>query len=185
MSALQLYAVQFAELPCGFHGIDTGLVLDRSEFFLARDFIGKAGVKLSDQIDSQLLELIAIGLFRLYELTSRIHIRDFFLYYMYGELIIDDALEVFYEIEAACALPFTAIVNNTNLGPLTKAEDVIAGERFAEEVAKRVELPVKMSCASEKLSNELQDKVSNFFPIQIMQLYYMEKEGTSLGKINL
>ena len=98
---------------------------------------------------------------------------------------VDDALEVFCEIEAACNLPFTAVVNNTNLGPLTKAEDVIAGERFAEEVAKRVGLPVKMSCASEKLSDELQNKVSNFFPIQIMQLYYMEKEGTSLGKINL
>ena len=98
---------------------------------------------------------------------------------------IDDALEIFYEIEAACALPFTAIVNNTNLGPLTKAEDVIAGERFAQEFAERVKLPLKMSCASEKLSTELQNKVSNFFPIQIMQLYYMEKEGTSLGKINL
>jgi len=98
---------------------------------------------------------------------------------------IDDALEVFYEIEAACALPFTAIVNNTNLGPLTKAEDVIGGERFAQEFAERVKLPVKMSCASEKLQAELQNKVSNFFPIQIMQLYYMEKEGTSLGKINL
>lgn len=98
---------------------------------------------------------------------------------------VDDALEVFYEIEAACNLPFTAIVNNTNLGPLTRPEDVIAGERFAEEVAARVRLPVKMSCASEKLAPELQNKVSNFFPIQIMQLYYMEKEGTSLGKINL
>ena len=98
---------------------------------------------------------------------------------------LDDALEVFYEIEAACSLPFTAIVNNTNLGPLTKAEDVIAGERFAEEFAAQVKLPVKMSCASEKLAAQLQNKVSNFFPIQIMQLYYMEKEGTSLGKINL
>jgi hypothetical protein len=76
-------------------------------------------------------------------------------------------------------------VNNTNLGPLTRAEDVIAGERFAEEVSARVGLPVKMSCASEKLESELQNKVSNFFPIQIMQLYYMQKEGTSLGKTNL
>ena len=98
---------------------------------------------------------------------------------------VRDALEVFYEIEAACSLPFTAIVNNTNLGPLTTPEDVIAGERFAEEVARCVGLPVKMSCASEKLAAQLQNKVSNFFPIQIMQLYYMEKEGTSLGKINL
>ena len=98
---------------------------------------------------------------------------------------VEDALTVFYEIEAACDLPFTAVVNNTNLGPLTKPEDVIAGERFAEELAARVKLPVKMSCASEKLAARLQNKVSNFFPIQIMQLYYMEKEGTSLGKINL
>ncbi len=98
---------------------------------------------------------------------------------------VDDALEVFYEIEAACALPFTAIVNNTNLGPLTSAGDVIAGQRFAEEVSARTGLPVKMSCGARKLGDELYNKVSNFFPIDIMQLYYMEKEGTSLGKTNL
>ena len=98
---------------------------------------------------------------------------------------IDDALEVFCEIEAACALPFTAIVGNTNLGPLTKPEDVIAGAEFAEQFGRRVGLPVKMICASQKLSDELQNTVRNFFPINIMQLYYMEKEGTSLGKINL
>ena len=98
---------------------------------------------------------------------------------------IDDALEVFYEIEAACALPFTSIVNNTNLGPLTRPEDVIAGARFAEEVGARTGLPVKMNCAMRKLGAALQDTVSNYFPIDIMQLYYMEKEGTSLGKINL
>ena len=98
---------------------------------------------------------------------------------------VEDALEVFYEIEAACALPFTAIVNNTNLGPLTRPEDVIAGARFAEEVGARTGLPVKMNCAMRKLGAALQDTVSNYFPIDILQLYYMEKEGTSLGKINL
>lgn len=98
---------------------------------------------------------------------------------------VEDALEVFYEIEAACALPFTAIVSNTNLGPLTRAEDVIAGQKFAEDFSKKTGLPVKMTCASEKLSDELHNQVGNFFPINIMQLYYMEKEGTSLGKINL
>ena len=98
---------------------------------------------------------------------------------------VDDALEVFYEIEAACQLPFTAIVSNTNLGPLTRAEDVIAGTKFAEDFSLKTGLPVKMTCASNKLSDELVDIVRNFFPINIMQLYYMEKEGTSLGKINL
>ena len=98
---------------------------------------------------------------------------------------VDDALEVFYEIEAAGGIPFTAVVSNTNLGPLTDAETVLDGQRFAEAFADRVRLPVKMCCAPRKLGPALQNKVSNFFPIDILQLYYMEKEGTSLGKTNL
>ncbi|MBQ9620803.1 MAG: hypothetical protein IJR41_02560, partial [Atopobiaceae bacterium] len=39
---------------------------------------------------------------------------------------VEDALEVFHEIEGACRLPFTGIVNNTNLGPETTAETVLA-----------------------------------------------------------
>ena len=97
----------------------------------------------------------------------------------------DDALEVFYEIQAACGIPFTAIVNNTNLGPATTAEIVLSGESFAREIAERTGLPLKMTCAEESLRPGLENKVSVYFPISIMQLYYMEKEGTSLGKINL
>ena len=98
---------------------------------------------------------------------------------------VDDAMEVFYEIQAACGIPFTAIVNNTNLGNATTAETVIAGEAFALEIGQRTGLPVKMTSAMESLGGSLQNKVSNYFPINIMQLYYMEKEGTSLGKSNL
>lgn len=98
---------------------------------------------------------------------------------------LDDALEVFYEIEAAGGIPFTAIVSNTNLGALTDAETVLGGLRFAEDFAARVKLPVKMCCAQRRLGAALANQVSNFFPIDILQLYYMEKEGTSLGKINL
>ena len=97
----------------------------------------------------------------------------------------EDALEVFYEIQAACGIPFTAIVNNTNLGPSTTAETVLAGMEFAGEIGKRTGLPVKMNCAEESLAADLKNKVSNLFPISVMKLYYMEKEGTSLGKINL
>ena len=96
-----------------------------------------------------------------------------------------DTVQVLREIEAACALPFTAVVNNTNLGPATTAETVLASAEYAAEVGAMTGLPVKMTCAMEKLSPELQDKVSNYFPISVMQLYYMEKEGTSLGKTNL
>ena len=98
---------------------------------------------------------------------------------------VDDALEVLREIEAACALPFTAIVNNTNLGPATTPEDVLASLPFARELSKRTGLPVKMTCAEEKTAAALAGKVDDLFPLTILTLYYMEKEWTSLGKTNL
>ena len=98
---------------------------------------------------------------------------------------VDDALEVFHEIENACALPFTAIVNNTNVGPVTTAEDVLSSLPFVSELSQRTGLPVKMTCAENKVAQALAGRVDALFPISILTLYYMEKEGTSLGKINV
>ena len=33
-------------------------------------------------------------------------------------------IEVLHEIESACGIPFTGLVNNSNLGNLTTAEDI-------------------------------------------------------------
>lgn len=98
---------------------------------------------------------------------------------------VEDAMEVFQEIEEACALPFTAIVNNTNLGPATTAEDVLHSLDFADALSARTHLPVKMTSADVRLVPELSGRVKDLFPISILALYYMEKEGTSLGKINV
>ena len=98
---------------------------------------------------------------------------------------VEDALEVFHEIETACALPFTAIVNNTNLGPATVPEDILTSVPFVKMLSERTGLPVKMTCADIKIADQLKDKVENLFPVSILELYYMEKEGTSLGKINV
>ena len=54
-------------------------------------------------------------------------------------------LEVMEEIVEACALPFTAVVNNTNLGPDTTAEDVLSGMDYARAVAEAAGLPLKMT----------------------------------------
>lgn len=97
---------------------------------------------------------------------------------------VDDALVVFDEIQTACGLPFTAIVNNTNLGPATTSEDVLASLPYAEELSRRTGLPIKMTGAEKRLAPALEGRVENLFPISILELYYMEKEGTSLGKIN-
>jgi hypothetical protein len=42
-----------------------------------------------------------------------------------------------------------------------------------------------MTCAEEKTAAALAGKVKDLFPLSILTLYYMEKEGTSLGKTNL
>ena len=83
-----------------------------------------------------------------------------------------DTLEVADEILSACRLPFTGIVNNTNLGPETTAEDVLSSMGYAEEVSKALGIPVKMTCCDEKLYDELKDRVENLFPLSLQRLYY-------------
>ncbi len=83
-----------------------------------------------------------------------------------------DTLEVAEEILQACKLPFTGICNNTNLGSESTAEDVLASAAYAEEVAKALGIPVKMTCCDIKLYKELKDRIENLFPLNLQKLYY-------------
>ena len=84
----------------------------------------------------------------------------------------EDTVEVLREIESACQLPFTGIVNNTNLGKETTAADVLASLPYAESVARLMSIPVRFTCAPESLVPELEGKVPNLFPLRIQKLYY-------------
>ena len=88
-----------------------------------------------------------------------------------------EALDVMAEIEAACGLPFTAIVNNTNLGAATTADTVLESLPLAEELARLSGLPIKMTSVDERLAPALEGRIDNLFPVPILELYYMEKEG--------
>ena len=90
---------------------------------------------------------------------------------------VDDALEVFYEIQNACRLPLTGIVNNTNLGPETTAGTVLASVPYAEGLARATGLPIKMTTVEKRLVTELDGRVENLFGLSILELYYMEKRG--------
>lgn len=83
-----------------------------------------------------------------------------------------DTVEVVNEMVVACGLPFTGIVNNTNLGPETTAEDVLSSVSYANEVSKALGIPIKMTCCDEKLYEELKDRVENLFPLSLQKLYY-------------
>ena len=54
----------------------------------------------------------------------------------------DEAIEVMREIELACNIKFTAIINNSNLGNQTTADAVNSTAKTAEELSKKTGLPI-------------------------------------------
>ena len=78
-------------------------------------------------------------------------------------------LEVMREIETAGGIRFTALVNNSNLGAETTAEDVLASMRYADEVSAMSGLPVVMTTADKKLQDALQDKIPNLLPLHLQK----------------
>lgn len=78
---------------------------------------------------------------------------------------IDGAIEVFSEIENACKIKFTGIINNSNLGRETTVEDVISSVEFATKLAQKLGLPLVLNTVDEKLYEQLKDKVSNLYPL--------------------
>lgn len=71
------------------------------------------------------------------------------------------------EIETACRMKFTAIVNNSNLGDETEAEDVVASVEYAEAISKATGLPIKMTTVKEDLYDTLKEKVVNCTAIKL------------------
>lgn len=79
------------------------------------------------------------------------------------------ALEVMREIECACRIRFTALVNNSNLGRETTEETVMASVPKIERLSEISGLPVKMTTVTAALANGLRDKVRNVFPLILQE----------------
>ena len=67
----------------------------------------------------------------------------------------EDALEVMREIEAACGLSFTCIVNNTNLGRETTKETLDNSRAQLEQLCKLSGLPLWLTTVEERLVHEM------------------------------
>ena len=78
-------------------------------------------------------------------------------------------IEVMREIEAACGIPFTGIINNSNLAGETTAEDVLGSISYAEEVSKLSGLPVVLTTVEESLYDELKDEISPLFSLKLQK----------------
>ncbi len=79
----------------------------------------------------------------------------------------ESTLEVMREIEQACKIKFTAIVNNSNLGNETKAEDVLNSTAYAEEVSRITGLPIKCTCVYGDIYDSVKNKIENLFRLNL------------------
>lgn len=82
---------------------------------------------------------------------------------------VESTLEVMAEIEAACSMKFTAIVNNSNIGEETTKQDVLDSLSYANEVSKATGLPLRLTTVDEKLYNNLYGKVENLMPLRLQE----------------
>ena len=76
-------------------------------------------------------------------------------------------IEVMREIELAGGIPFTGIVNNSNLGRETTAEDVIASDAYAQELSAATGLPVRMTTAWDTIADEVAKVLPNVVPLHL------------------
>ncbi len=80
----------------------------------------------------------------------------------------EDALQIMREIENACDLPFTCIVNNSNLGNQTTRELFEKTVETAQELAKLSGLPIWMNTLKETIAGD----VPGAFPLRLQETYF-------------
>ena len=81
-----------------------------------------------------------------------------------------EALEVMREIETAGGIRFTAIVNNTNLGPETEVQTVYDGLEKAEALSELCGLPLRFTAVEKRLAEGLD--IEDLLPIDVQKKYY-------------
>ena len=84
----------------------------------------------------------------------------------------EDALEIMKEIEAACGLHFTCIVNNSNLGSETTAQTLLDSLDFIEKLSKLSGLPLWLHTAEASVAQQLPESVQPVLPLQLQEKYF-------------
>ena len=83
-----------------------------------------------------------------------------------------EALEVMGEIEAACGLPFTCIINNANLAGETTVETVLSSIPYVEELSRISGLPIFLHTATIEVAKQLGEQVTPILPLQLQEKYF-------------
>ena len=83
-----------------------------------------------------------------------------------------EALEVMREIEVACGLRFTDIVNNANLGTETTPETLLDAVPYMEELSRISGLPIFAHTAEANVAKALDGKLSPVISLQLQEKYF-------------
>ena len=84
----------------------------------------------------------------------------------------EDALEVMREIENACGLAFTDIVNNSHLGNYTDASTLRDSESYVDRLSRLSGLPVFFTSVREDLASSVSALIPNVFPLHLQEKYF-------------
>ena len=82
----------------------------------------------------------------------------------------EDAMEVMREIEAACGLQFTDIINNTNLASETTPETIYSSRDYMETLSKLSGLPLWLTTAEKSVAQNLD--MENLLPLTLQEKYF-------------
>ena len=84
----------------------------------------------------------------------------------------EDALEVMREIEAACGLPFTHIVNNSNLASETTPETLLDSLDYMAKLSQISGLPLLAHTVMDSLADKLPVLSEPVIPLQLQEKYF-------------
>ena len=82
----------------------------------------------------------------------------------------EEALEVMREIENACGLTFTDIVNNSNLASETTPETILASKDYIEKLSQLSGLPIWLTTAEKEVAAKLD--MENVLPLTLQEKYF-------------
>ena len=84
----------------------------------------------------------------------------------------EDGMEVMREIEAACGLRFTCIINNSNLGTETTAQTVLDSISYITALSELSGLPIWLHTATIEVSKDLNNKLEPVLPLRLQEKYF-------------
>lgn len=81
----------------------------------------------------------------------------------------ESTVEIMREIEVAGKIKFTGIINNSNIGNETTADDVLNSLGYAEEISKVAGIPVVMTTVMEEIADAIDGKIPNLFALKLQK----------------